>query len=430
MRHATQGIVTLVIAALATGCSIWDRTDHGGHWIPNPSDDPARTPAHPAPGDTPVSPSEGACDAERASGWRVMSPLGATDEDALDVSHPLWIGDELLLGGLAFSPGLNTWRPIADQPRGGDVAVWTGALVLRYGGQMPCEQDGCVHHLIDGLAYDPATDTTTPIPESPLAPRVAMTAVWAPTTDELIVWGGWQDVDPAGSPLVYFNDGAAFNLSTGEWRKIAPSPLAARAFHTAVWNGQAMVVYGGASGVATVRGDAAAYDPMTDTWTTLDVPPAIGARHGAQGFAVGPEGAEALLWGGASTYCAGAACNDGATWKDGAMFDGAAWSPLPEAPSSEEGGASVPRFDSSACAGDSALWVWGGTAGWQGKPLFNGASYDLAAGTWTIVPDSPLEQHANMVAVWTGCEAIVFGGEGYDAGGAWTTYREGAIYRP
>ncbi len=47
-----------------------------------------------------------------------------------------------------------------------------------------------------------------------------------------------------------------------------------RYWHTAVWTGSEMIVFGGMSSVGTTYGDGSRYDPATDTWTLL---PAIGS---------------------------------------------------------------------------------------------------------------------------------------------------------
>jgi hypothetical protein len=59
--------------------------------------------------------------------------------------------------------------------------------------------------------------------------------------------------------------------------------------------------------------------------------------------------------------------------------------------------------------------------------LAGGAAYDPAADRWLPIPAAPLAPRARAVAVWTGREFIVWGGEGpenqreqFADGAAWT----------
>ena len=58
---------------------------------------------------------------------------------------------------------------------------------------------------------------------------------------------------------------------------------------------------------------------------------------------------------------------------------------------------------------DGAVLVWGGSAG--GKPLVDGAVYDIESETWDAVPDAPVTVAPDTVVstVWTGSEAIIVG---------------------
>jgi hypothetical protein len=74
----------------------------------------------------------------------------------------------------------------------------------------------------------------------------------------MIVWGGWNDT-------VHLNDGGRYNPATDTWTPTttsgAPAP---RQYHTAVWTGTEMIVFGGrggASGSWSVLGDTFHYTP-------------------------------------------------------------------------------------------------------------------------------------------------------------------------
>jgi hypothetical protein len=158
--------------------------------------------------------------------------------------------------GAAYDPGTDTWTPLstanAPSVRGLHTVVWTGSRMIVWGGY-----DGAF--LNTGAAYDPATDTwaTLSTVNAPSG-RYEHTAVW--TGSRMVVWGG-QD----GSP--YTNTGAAYDAAGGTWTPVtmvnAPS---GRSRHGAVWTGSRMIVWGGWEG-ASHLGTGAAYEPVTDTWT-------------------------------------------------------------------------------------------------------------------------------------------------------------------
>ena len=90
--------------------------------------------------------------------------------------------------------------------------------------------------------------------------RYYHTAVWTGT--EMIVWGGYGHTG-------YLSSGARYNPSTDTWTATSSSnaPLARR-YHTAVWTGTQMIVWGGYNG-SNYPSSGARYDPSTDTWTPL-----------------------------------------------------------------------------------------------------------------------------------------------------------------
>ena len=65
----------------------------------------------------------------------------------------------------------------------------------------------------------------------------------------MIVWGGY------GSG--YLNDGGRFNPAANSWTAVAATGApTARDFHTAVWTGSEMIVWGGSVGASD----------LNDTW--------------------------------------------------------------------------------------------------------------------------------------------------------------------
>jgi hypothetical protein len=79
-----------------------------------------------------------------------------------------------------------------------------------------------------------------------VAGRIWHSAVWSGT--EMIMWGGWSDDGT-------FNTGARYNPTLDSWSSVslvnAPS---ARFNHSAVWTGTQMIIWGGHAGVVTSTG--------------------------------------------------------------------------------------------------------------------------------------------------------------------------------
>ena len=92
-----------------------------------------------------------------------------------------------------------------------------------------------------GARYNPVANNWTALPttNAPLG-RESHTAIW--TGSEMLVWGGAKGV--GSSP---YNTGGRYNPVANSWAGLttngAPS---ARRYHTAVWTGSKMVVWGGA----------------------------------------------------------------------------------------------------------------------------------------------------------------------------------------
>ena len=98
------------------------------------------------------------------------------------------------------------------------------------------------------------------------------TAVW--TGSEMIVWGGEAD----GRRIFY--DGGRYNPAENSWTAVSTiGAPAGRYFHTAVWTGNEMIVWGGR--VADSRTDLNAggrYNPAGNTWTAISPTGAPAAR--------------------------------------------------------------------------------------------------------------------------------------------------------
>ena len=101
------------------------------------------------------------------------------------------------------------------------MIVWGGGSALNTGGR-----------------YNPNTDswTATSITDAPTA-RGSHTAVW--TGRIMIVWGG-------ADGNTYFNTGGRYNPGTDSWTATSASNApTARYSHSAVWTGSEMIVWSG-----------------------------------------------------------------------------------------------------------------------------------------------------------------------------------------
>ena len=317
----------------------------------------------------------------------------------------------------------DTWQPTArgSMPQAGAVktAVWTGAEMIVWGGTDPIGQASNA-----GGRYNPTTDSWVPcsLPAggggAPSA-RLFHSAVW--TGSEMIVWGG---MNGSGAAL---NTGGRYNPETDSWAASSlttaaganvPSP---RREHTAVWTGAEMIVWGGTSDGRAGLGDGGRYSPTTDSWASSSgLAAGASAPAGRFDHTAVWTGTEMIVWGGAGpsgTYLNTGGRYDPTTdgWATSALASGA--------------GSGVP----SARSRHTAVWtgaemiVWGGCAN-EDAPPSTGGRYNPATDSWAA---SSLTTGAGAnvpvgrvhhTAVWTGSEMIVWGGSdgtsyGYEGGG-------------
>lgn len=197
----------------------------------------------------------------------------------------VWTGTEMILWGgeygdgshaapdtgAAYNPETREWRTLPDAPYwslAGHSAVWTGTEMIVWG--------GVTENPVSGAIYDPARDRWTALPEGPLGPaRHGHDAVW--TGDEMIVWGGRaQGLEPLTGP-----EGAAFDPATGTWTPLPESPLADVDSPVSAWTGTEMIVTGGLS-PGKMPSEGAAYDPVEKSWRDIAPIPVASERDDLQ----------------------------------------------------------------------------------------------------------------------------------------------------
>ena len=192
-------------------------------------------------------------------------------------------GDGFLKTGGRYNPSSDSWAATnthaAPAAREFHTAVWTGSQMIIWGGT-PDNFDEALH---SGGMYNPGSDswTATRNHAAPAA-REFHTAIW--TGSEMIVWGGNSGIYPHG--LRYFNNGGRYNPSTDSWTATSTTNAPdARAGHKAVWTGNEMIVWGGAyvaGGGGVYLNTGGKYCAQADGGLTL-VSAASRKKHGNAG---------------------------------------------------------------------------------------------------------------------------------------------------
>jgi len=228
-----------------------------------------------------------------------------------------------------------------------------------------------------GCMDDTWTDISTV--NAPSA-RAFHTAVW--TGSEMIVWGGLN-----GSNVL--NTGGRYNPATDSWTAThTPNGLDGRYYHTAVWTGSDMIIWGGLDDHINVGDDGEIYNPTTDSWAAIAEGP-LGPRYLHTAVWTG---SEMIIWGG---YGVG-----GPLYYDGARFP--SWTPvsLTHAPTG--------RYAHAAVWTGSEMIIWGGNIA-DGT----GGRYNPSTDSWTATSTTNAPTVSNHTTVWTGSEMIVWGGFNY-----------------
>jgi N-acetylneuraminic acid mutarotase len=237
--------------------------------------------------------------------------------------------------------------------------------------------------------------TTSDAPDS----REWHTAVW--TGSEMIVWGGYD-----GS---YLNTGGSYKPSSDSWTATSLSNApAGRHSHTAVWTGSEMIVWGGVDCCSGFLNTGGRYNPVTDTWTATST---TNAPTGRIDHTVVWTGSEMIVWGGTT---------------DG-LNTGGRYNPSTDTwtATSTTGAPTYRQWHTAVWTGTEMI-IWGGIGG----PWLNtGGKYNPGTDSWTATSTAnapaPRDLHT---AVWTGTEMIVWGGFFYDGNNHY--FNTGGRYNP
>jgi N-acetylneuraminic acid mutarotase len=309
----------------------------------------------------------------------------------------VWTGTEMIVwGGFGssifntggrYNPDTDSWTATsttnAPSGRYGHTAVWTGSEMIVWGGT-----DG-FNNLNTGGRYNPSTDSWGGMrPTNAPSERQFHTAVW--TGSEMIIWGG---VYQRGGPPEYFNTGGRYNPSTNGWTATSTTNApVARELHTAVWTGNEMIIWGG----ATLTGDlrtGGRYNTTTDTWAATNTNNAPSVRSVHTGVWTGTE---MIVWGGT---------NGSSDLNTGGRYDPSTDTWIATSTSNAP---TARQFHTSVWCG-SEMILWGGTD--DSGYLNTGGRYNPTIDMWaaTSTTNAP-EARETHTAVWTGTEMIVWGG--------------------
>lgn len=297
----------------------------------------------------------------------------------------------------------------APSPRYRQSAVWTGSELIIWGGIASATTNT---YLADGGRYTPATDSWTSIPAAgaPLA-RAYHTAVWTGT--RMIIWGG---LTPGDNPTL---SGSRYDPATGSWASTlsAGAPLA-RSSHTAVWTGTEMIVYGGSLAGGVAVDDGARYTLATNSWAALPEViqnnPIQRTKHTAIWT-----GTDMIIWGGTSSPTSFLpVLNTGARYNRASNT----WSQL------STNSAPAARAQHAAVWTGSEMIIWGGAKG-TGFPgnegfaaLSDGGRYLPSTNTWVSMSLNGPPGRLEPPALWTGSALVIYGG-GVANGGVYSPAR-------
>jgi N-acetylneuraminic acid mutarotase len=335
--------------------------------------------------------------------WTATSIVNAPSARA---SHTaVWTGAEMILWGGngntggRYSPQTDSWVNTgtnnAPSVRTSHTAVWTGSEMIVWGGYYI---DDDFHALNTGGRYDPNTDSWT-ITSTINAPdaRSSHTAVWS--GNKMIVWGGTSGTSE-------FNTGSRYDPASDSWTATGTvNPPVARQHHSAVWTGTEMIVWGGyGCGGNCNLNSGGRYNPDTDSWmptSTINVPDARWYHTAVW------TGSEMIVWGGTDAIPNHEYLRTGGRYNPG----NDSWTPTNVI------NVPLGRIAHTAVWTGSEMIVWGGNdvtfndtnTGGIYNPIM-----DSWAATGTTNAPAPRESHT---AVWTGSEMIVWGGNGLDTGG-------------
>ena len=234
--------------------------------------------------------------------------------------------------------------------------------------------------------------------------RYYHTAVW--TGSKMIVWGGQNSSNNE------LQNGGLYDPVFDSWEStaITGSTPSARLGHTAIWTGTYMVIWGGHDGTDVVN-NGGRYDPSVNSWSDAGTSNLTARQLHTAVWT----GSEMIVWGG---------------YGGGYLNSGGIYNPTTNTWSATNTtSAPIGRYDFTAIWSGTKMVVWGG---FNAGNLDSGGVYDLVNNTWspTATANAPAARNRHT-AVWTGSEMIIWSGNFlnngriYDVGtNVWRTMSE------
>ena len=303
----------------------------------------------------------------------------------------VWTGTEMVVwsrprgtnleDGGKYNPITDSWQEIsisnASELFSFSSSVWTGEEIILWGTEGGSGSDPST---TKGIKYNPTTDSWSDVSNIG-APSLRMfhSAVW--TGEEMIIWGGSE-----GQFEPDLNTGGKYNPVTDTWTEIssinAPTP---RADHEAVWTGSEMIIWGGEYNTQPEVNPGGKYNPENDLWTPISLNPFKNYSN-----------RRSSVWTGSKMI----------VWHTvGSIYD-------PETDSwtevSNENAPSHRGGFSNVWTGDEMI-IWGGS---RGLAVNTGGRYHPESNTWLATPTSGglNSPRIEYTTVWTGAEMILWGG--------------------
>jgi N-acetylneuraminic acid mutarotase len=230
--------------------------------------------------------------------WVATSTEGAVPE-ARYGHTAVWTGSEMIIWGGGFQtggryyPNVDLWLPTSlddqtPQGRNYSSAVWTGSEMIVWGGQT-----GNREETNTGGKYDPRTNqwSLTSTENAPPA-RAFHSAVWA--NNIMIIWGG-------EAHALYFNDCWKYDLSSDTWDALSSENAPTlRNGYSSIWTGSEMIIWGGyeyTSNGNQFTNTGGRYSIANNKWTPTSVLNAPIARRWHTAVWTG---SAMIVWGGLS----------------------------------------------------------------------------------------------------------------------------------
>ncbi len=242
------------------------------------------------------------------------------------------------------------------------------------------------------------------------------------------IWTGTDMIEFGGEGMgTSYGDGARYCFAEDTWAELPQKgEPSSRTGHAMVWTGKEMIVWGGFGGVwgnDTLHNDGARYNPASDTWKPMTKKNAPSARVD---FPAVWTGREMLFWGGFTDthsryqgYHADAQLNTGGRYNPSSD----SWKTI-----TTDGAPSKRCAHTLVWTGKEAI-VWGGCN--ATKALNDGARYNPARDSWKPVSaDGAPSPRMGHVAFWTGKEMLVWGGTTRETDTQGVYYENGACYNP